>query len=143
MLLLIVPPMSLSNSALFLAHSHTHILSFLPLQEEKKERPGGLWVVPAAAYTVLMRCLREGVRLLHCPHRVCVSVRTSVCVNMCTWGRGDLSDNEPPPALIGIIRLPRVKGARSLVSQSCHTKTLIHLQQKCSRNRTSGRLSSN
>lgn len=137
--------MSLSNSSLFPAHSHTHthILSFLPLQEEKKERPGGLWVVPAAAYTVLMRCLREGVRLLHCPHRVCVSVRTSVCVNMCAWGRGDLSDNEPPPALIGIICLPRLKGARSLVSQSCHTKTLTHLQQKCSRNRTSGRLSSN
>lgn len=96
------------------------MLSFLPLQEEKKERPGGLWVVPAAAYTVLMRCLREGVRLLHCPHRVCVSVRTSVCVsvcvNMCAWGRGDLSDNEPPPALIGIIRMPRVKGAQRVCS---------------------------
>ncbi|KAI4871280.1 hypothetical protein NFI96_019807, partial [Prochilodus magdalenae] len=30
------------------------------LMEEKKEHPGGLWVVPSAAYTVLMRCLREG-----------------------------------------------------------------------------------
>uniref|UniRef100_A0A673MU96 Serine/threonine-protein kinase ULK4-like n=1 Tax=Sinocyclocheilus rhinocerous TaxID=307959 RepID=A0A673MU96_9TELE len=36
------------------------LLYLIATQEEKKERPGGLWVVPAAAYTVLMRCLREG-----------------------------------------------------------------------------------
>lgn len=43
-----------------------HFLSALVsgLQEEKRESPGGLWAVPAAAYTVLTRCLREGVRLL-------------------------------------------------------------------------------
>lgn len=68
--------MSHCNSfSLLLARTHTLTHTFFPLQEEKKERPGGLWVVPAAAYTVLMRCLREGVRLLHCPRRVCVSAR--------------------------------------------------------------------
>ncbi|KAK1795135.1 hypothetical protein P4O66_010317 [Electrophorus voltai] len=36
------------------------LLYLVATQEEKKEHPGGLWVVPAAAYTVLMRCLREG-----------------------------------------------------------------------------------
>uniref|UniRef100_A0A8C9VKG1 Unc-51 like kinase 4 n=1 Tax=Scleropages formosus TaxID=113540 RepID=A0A8C9VKG1_SCLFO len=28
-------------------------------QEEKEEPPGGTWAIPAASYTVLMRCLRE------------------------------------------------------------------------------------
>ncbi|KAK3572051.1 hypothetical protein QTP86_022280 [Hemibagrus guttatus] len=36
------------------------LMYLIGTQEEKKEHPGGLWVVPAAAYTVLMRCLREG-----------------------------------------------------------------------------------
>ncbi|TRY56877.1 hypothetical protein DNTS_028944 [Danionella cerebrum] len=40
------------------------LLYLIATQEEKKERPGGLWVVPAAAYTVLMRCLREGEELV-------------------------------------------------------------------------------
>ncbi len=37
---------------------------------------------------------------------------------VCEWGWGDQSDNEPPPALIGIICLPRLKGAHSLARQS-------------------------
>ncbi|XP_023999838.2 serine/threonine-protein kinase ULK4-like [Salvelinus sp. IW2-2015] len=45
------------------------LLYLIATQEEKKEHPGELWVVPAAAYTVLMRCLREGVRLLHLPQQ--------------------------------------------------------------------------
>ncbi|XP_076844669.1 LOW QUALITY PROTEIN: serine/threonine-protein kinase ULK4 [Brachyhypopomus gauderio] len=40
------------------------LLYLIATQEEKKEHPGGLWVVPAAAYTVLMRCLREGEELV-------------------------------------------------------------------------------
>ncbi|XP_017329549.1 serine/threonine-protein kinase ULK4 isoform X5 [Ictalurus punctatus] len=40
------------------------LLYLIGTQEEKKEHPGGLWVVPAAAYTVLMRCLREGEELV-------------------------------------------------------------------------------
>ncbi|KAA0702974.1 Serine/threonine-protein kinase ULK4 [Triplophysa tibetana] len=34
-----------------------------------------------------------------------------VYVDKCAQGRGDRSDNEHPPALVGIIRPPRVKGA--------------------------------
>ncbi|CAB1334732.1 unnamed protein product, partial [Coregonus sp. 'balchen'] len=45
------------------------LLYLIATQEEKKEYPGELWVVPAAAYTVLMRCLREGVSLLHLPQQ--------------------------------------------------------------------------
>ncbi|NXN95194.1 ULK4 kinase, partial [Rhinopomastus cyanomelas] len=29
-------------------------------KEERREHPGECWVIPSAAYTVLMRCLREG-----------------------------------------------------------------------------------
>ncbi|MBN3305502.1 ULK4 kinase, partial [Amia calva] len=36
------------------------LLYLISSQEEKKEHPGECWAVPAAAYTVLMRCLREG-----------------------------------------------------------------------------------
>ncbi|MEQ2289459.1 hypothetical protein AMECASPLE_033205 [Ameca splendens] len=40
-------------------------------EEEKRGSPEGLWFVPAAAYTGLMRSLREGVR---------VSVYVCVCL---------------------------------------------------------------
>lgn len=136
--------MSLCNSCLSLAHTHTHTLFPSPAGREER----------APRRIVGRSCCRlhrvnevpsgRGKTATLSSQSVCVSARTSVCVNMCAWGRGDLSDNQPPPALIGIIRMPRVKGAQRLfVSQSCHTKTLTHLQQKCSRNRTSGRLSSN
>uniref|UniRef100_A0A7M4EMY9 Unc-51 like kinase 4 n=1 Tax=Crocodylus porosus TaxID=8502 RepID=A0A7M4EMY9_CROPO len=36
------------------------LLYLIASQEEKKEHPRECWVVPLAAYTVLMRCLREG-----------------------------------------------------------------------------------
>ncbi|KAG2465133.1 ULK4 kinase, partial [Polypterus senegalus] len=36
------------------------LLYLVATQEEKKEPPGERWAVPSAAYTVLMRCLREG-----------------------------------------------------------------------------------
>ncbi|NWR71392.1 ULK4 kinase, partial [Centropus unirufus] len=42
------------------------LLYLIASKEEKKEHPRECWVVPSAAYTVLMRCLREGVRLFHC-----------------------------------------------------------------------------
>lgn len=53
---------------------------FLPVfamslyQEEKRGSPEGLWFVPAAAYTGLMRSLREGVS---------VSVYVCVCLFLC------------------------------------------------------------
>ncbi|KAJ8354205.1 hypothetical protein SKAU_G00217720 [Synaphobranchus kaupii] len=56
-------------------------LSFgLGLQEEKRESPGGLWAVPAAAYTVLTRCLREGEELVvnHMAAKIVENVCTTV-----------------------------------------------------------------
>lgn len=48
---------------------------FMPLyQEEKRGSPEGLWFVPAAAYTGLMRSLREGVS---------VSVYVCMCLFLC------------------------------------------------------------
>lgn len=47
----------------------------MPLYQEKKRgSPEGLWFVPAAAYTGLMRSLREGVS---------VSVYVCVCLFVC------------------------------------------------------------
>ncbi|NXU54993.1 ULK4 kinase, partial [Turnix velox] len=42
------------------------LLYLIAREEEKREPSREQWVVPSAAYTVLMRCLREGVRLFHC-----------------------------------------------------------------------------
>ncbi|NXE87745.1 ULK4 kinase, partial [Menura novaehollandiae] len=41
------------------------LLYLIASEEEKGEHPRECWAVPSAAYTVLMRCLREGVRLFH------------------------------------------------------------------------------
>ncbi|NWS94771.1 ULK4 kinase, partial [Mionectes macconnelli] len=41
------------------------LLYLVAREEEKGEHPRECWAVPSAAYTVLMRCLREGVRLFH------------------------------------------------------------------------------
>ncbi|NXK87540.1 ULK4 kinase, partial [Formicarius rufipectus] len=41
------------------------LLYLIAREEEKGEHPRECWAVPSAAYTVLMRCLREGVRLFH------------------------------------------------------------------------------
>ncbi|XP_036615382.1 serine/threonine-protein kinase ULK4 [Trichosurus vulpecula] len=47
-------------------------------QEEKKEHPRESWVVPLAAYTVLMRCLREG------EERVVNHMAAKIIENVCT-----------------------------------------------------------
>ncbi|XP_074051981.1 serine/threonine-protein kinase ULK4 isoform X1 [Macrotis lagotis] len=47
-------------------------------QEEKKEHPREFWVVPLAAYTVLMRCLREG------EERVVNHMAAKIIENVCT-----------------------------------------------------------
>ncbi|XP_046884372.1 serine/threonine-protein kinase ULK4 isoform X1 [Hypomesus transpacificus] len=56
------------------------LLYLIASQEEKKEHPGGLWVVPAASYTVLMRCLREGEELVvnHMAAKIVENVCTTV-----------------------------------------------------------------
>lgn len=58
----------------------------MPLyQEEKRGSPEGLWFVPAAAYTGLMRSLREGVSVsvYVCVCLFCVAVTKSLAVCAC------------------------------------------------------------
>uniref|UniRef100_A0A8K9Y0C0 Unc-51 like kinase 4 n=1 Tax=Oncorhynchus mykiss TaxID=8022 RepID=A0A8K9Y0C0_ONCMY len=62
------------------------LLYLIATQEEKKENPGELWVVPAAAYTVLMRCLREGEELV-VNHMVCKMVE-NVCTPASHYAQG-------------------------------------------------------
>lgn len=52
------------------------VFSMFLYQEEKRGSPEGLCFVPAAAYTGLMRSLREGVS---------VSVYVCVCLNVSVW----------------------------------------------------------
>ncbi|XP_007505118.1 serine/threonine-protein kinase ULK4 [Monodelphis domestica] len=47
-------------------------------QEEKKEHPRESWVIPLAAYTVLMRCLREG------EERIVNHMAAKIIENVCT-----------------------------------------------------------
>ncbi|KAI1885690.1 hypothetical protein AGOR_G00206410 [Albula goreensis] len=56
------------------------LLYLIASQEEKRESPGGLWAVPAAAYTVLTRCLREGEELVvnHMAAKIVENVCTTV-----------------------------------------------------------------
>ncbi|KAK1332565.1 hypothetical protein QTO34_007248 [Cnephaeus nilssonii] len=54
------------------------LLYLVATQEEKKKHPGECWAVPLAAYTVLMRCLREG------EERVVNHMAAKVIENVCT-----------------------------------------------------------
>ncbi|XP_067416937.1 serine/threonine-protein kinase ULK4 isoform X2 [Emydura macquarii macquarii] len=54
------------------------VLYLIASQEEKKEQPRECWVVPLAAYTVLMRCLREG------EERVVNHMAAKIVENVCT-----------------------------------------------------------
>uniref|UniRef100_A0AAR2LAX6 Protein kinase domain-containing protein n=1 Tax=Pygocentrus nattereri TaxID=42514 RepID=A0AAR2LAX6_PYGNA len=72
------------------------LLSLIATQEEKKEHPGGLWVVPSAAYTVLMRCLREGEELV--VNHMAAKVIENVCSRECLCAQGFITA-EVGPAL--------------------------------------------
>nr|XP_025949846.1 serine/threonine-protein kinase ULK4 [Dromaius novaehollandiae] len=58
------------------------LLYLIANQEEKKEHPRECWVVPLAAYTVLMRCLREG------EERVVNHLAAKIIENVCTTRSG-------------------------------------------------------
>ncbi|XP_063055826.1 serine/threonine-protein kinase ULK4 [Engraulis encrasicolus] len=72
------------------------LLHLIALQEEKKEHPGGLWVVPAAAYTVLMRCLREGEELV--VNHMAAKIVENVCSSVSSYAQGFITP-EIGPAL--------------------------------------------
>ncbi|XP_074747646.1 serine/threonine-protein kinase ULK4 isoform X2 [Strix uralensis] len=54
------------------------LLYLIASEEEKREHPRECWVVPCAAYTVLMRCLREG------EDRVVNHLAAKIMENVCT-----------------------------------------------------------
>ncbi|KAM6338662.1 serine/threonine-protein kinase ULK4 [Podargus strigoides] len=54
------------------------LLYLIASKEERKEHPRECWVVPLAAYTVLMRCLREG------EDRVVNHLAAKIIENVCT-----------------------------------------------------------
>ncbi|KAM7176700.1 serine/threonine-protein kinase ULK4 isoform 1-T2 [Macrochelys suwanniensis] len=54
------------------------VLYLIASEEEKKEHPRECWVIPLAAYTVLMRCLREG------EERVVNHMAAKIVENVCT-----------------------------------------------------------
>uniref|UniRef100_A0A8C4LKY6 Unc-51 like kinase 4 n=1 Tax=Equus asinus asinus TaxID=83772 RepID=A0A8C4LKY6_EQUAS len=54
------------------------LIYLVATQEEKKKNPSECWAVPLAAYTVLMRCLREG------EERVVNHMAAKIIENVCT-----------------------------------------------------------
>ncbi|KAM9488268.1 serine/threonine-protein kinase ULK4 [Clarias gariepinus] len=72
------------------------LLYLIATQEEKKEHPGGLWVVPAATYTVLMRCLREGEELV--VNHMAAKIIENVCSRQSQCAQGFITA-EVGPAL--------------------------------------------
>ncbi|XP_062395591.1 serine/threonine-protein kinase ULK4 [Sardina pilchardus] len=70
------------------------LLHLIACQEEKKEHPGGLWVVPAAAYTVLMRCLREGEELV--VNHMAAKIVENVCSTVSHYAQGFITPEIGP-----------------------------------------------
>ncbi|XP_066540147.1 serine/threonine-protein kinase ULK4 [Hoplias malabaricus] len=70
------------------------LLYLIATQEEKKEHPGGLWVVPSAAYTVLMRCLREGEELV--VNHMAAKIIENVCSRQCQCAQGFITAEVGP-----------------------------------------------
>ncbi|XP_065126224.1 serine/threonine-protein kinase ULK4 [Paramisgurnus dabryanus] len=93
------------------------LLYVIATQEEKKERPGGLWVVPAAAYTVLMRCLREGEELV--VNHMAAKTIENVCSRESQYGQGFITA-EVGPALWYLFTHSTVDALRvSAISALC------------------------
>ncbi|XP_064201657.1 serine/threonine-protein kinase ULK4 isoform X1 [Anguilla rostrata] len=70
------------------------LLYLVASQEEKRESPGGLWAVPAAAYTVLTRCLREGEELV--VHHMAVKIVENVCTTVSHHAQGFITGEIGP-----------------------------------------------
>ncbi|XP_069504376.1 serine/threonine-protein kinase ULK4 [Ambystoma mexicanum] len=62
------------------------LLVLISSQEEKKEHPGECWAVPVAAYTVLMRCLREGEEPI--VHHMTAKIVENVCTTISFQAQG-------------------------------------------------------
>lgn len=62
------------------------LLYLTSTQEEKKEHPRECWAVPMAAYTVLMRCLREGEEPV--VHHMTAKIVENVCTTISFHAQG-------------------------------------------------------
>ncbi|KAM5157000.1 serine/threonine-protein kinase ULK4 [Mantella aurantiaca] len=72
------------------------LLYTIAVQEEKKDHPREIWTVPLAAYTVLMRCLREGEEPII--HHVTAKIIENVCTTITSHVQGFIT-GEIGPAL--------------------------------------------
>ncbi|XP_063778472.1 serine/threonine-protein kinase ULK4 isoform X2 [Pseudophryne corroboree] len=66
------------------------------IQEEKKDEPRDIWTIPSAAYTVLMRCLREGEEPVI--HHMTAKIIENVCTTITSHVQGFIT-GEIGPAL--------------------------------------------
>ncbi|XP_026699377.1 serine/threonine-protein kinase ULK4 isoform X1 [Athene cunicularia] len=62
------------------------LLYLIASEEEKREHPRECWVVPSAAYTVLMRCLREGEDRV--VHHLAAKIIENVCTTLSCHAQG-------------------------------------------------------
>nr|XP_033786342.1 serine/threonine-protein kinase ULK4 isoform X2 [Geotrypetes seraphini] len=72
------------------------LLYLIADQEEKKDHPGECWVIPSTAYTVLMRCLREGEEPVI--HHMTAKIVENVCTTISFHVQGFIT-GEIGPAL--------------------------------------------
>ncbi|XP_029445562.1 serine/threonine-protein kinase ULK4 [Rhinatrema bivittatum] len=72
------------------------LLYLIANQEEKKEHSRECWVVPSTAYTVLMRCLREGEEPV--VHHITAKIVENVCTTVSFHAQGFIT-GEIGPAL--------------------------------------------
>uniref|UniRef100_A0A8C5QAI5 Unc-51 like kinase 4 n=1 Tax=Leptobrachium leishanense TaxID=445787 RepID=A0A8C5QAI5_9ANUR len=68
----------------------------IAIQEEKSERSREMWTIPSAAYTVLMRCLREGEEPV--THHLTAKIVENVCTTVTPHVQGFIT-GEIGPAL--------------------------------------------
>ncbi|XP_077125183.1 serine/threonine-protein kinase ULK4 [Ranitomeya variabilis] len=66
------------------------------IQEEKKDHPREMWTIPLAAYTLLMRCLREGEEPII--HHITAKIIENVCTTVTSHVQGFINA-EIGPAL--------------------------------------------
>ncbi|XP_075068583.1 serine/threonine-protein kinase ULK4 isoform X3 [Mixophyes fleayi] len=66
------------------------------IQEEKKDQPREIWTIPSAAYTVLIRCLREGEEPVI--HHMTAKIIENVCTTITSHVQGFIT-GEIGPAL--------------------------------------------
>ncbi|KAL2307672.1 hypothetical protein Nmel_000646 [Mimus melanotis] len=76
-----------------LPHSQ-QVVPLASFQEEKGEHPRECWAVPSAAYTVLMRCLREGEERV--VNHLAVKIIENVCTTRSCYAQGFITGEIGP-----------------------------------------------